>query len=140
MGTFNVTIEVAAGPDGPFESMEAMVDTGATFTVAPASILHRLGVEPTRRIRFISPTAAAWNATRVQSWSGSTRNRPLRSPCLARAMGTVLGSVTLATLGLGVDPERQRLIPAPAYLPGIGWSPTGARGSLSWAPSTSPSK
>ena len=52
MGTFNVTIEVAAGADGPFESMEAMVDTGATFTVAPASILHRLGVEPTRRIRF----------------------------------------------------------------------------------------
>ncbi|MYB41244.1 MAG: hypothetical protein F4X76_03445 [Chloroflexi bacterium] len=124
MGTFNVTVEVAAGPDGPFESMEAMVDTGATFTVAPASTLHRLGVEPTRRIRF-----ALADGSRVERDAGwmVIRVGGIESPSPVvfgeDDGGLVLGSVTLTTLGLHADLVRQQLVPALACLPGIVLAP-----------------
>ena len=120
MGTFNVTVEVAAGPDGPFESMEAMVDTGATFTVAPASILHRLGVEPTRRIRFTLADGsrmerdAGWVVIRVDGLESP-------SPVVFGDEGVLplLDAVTLEVLLLGVDPVIQLLVPVVASLVGI---------------------
>ena len=43
MGTFNVQLEIG-DPDGQrFETVEAMVDSGATFTFIPRSLLERLG-------------------------------------------------------------------------------------------------
>ena len=46
MGTFVVQIEVG-GIDGErFEVVEALVDTGATTTVIPGSILGSLGIVP----------------------------------------------------------------------------------------------
>ena len=120
MGTFNVTIEVAAGADGPFESMEAMVDTGATFTVAPASILHRLGVEPTRRIRF-----ALADGSRVERDAGWVviRVDGIESPSPVvfgdEEVLPLLGAVTLEVLLLGVDPVNQQLVPVDAFLVGI---------------------
>ena len=32
--------------------MEALVDTGSTFTAAPRELLERLGIRPARRQRF----------------------------------------------------------------------------------------
>src|SRR3990172_1966088 len=54
MGTFRVPVEIAniAG-GGPFERVEALVDTGATYTLLPEEILHRLGVEPRGKRRFL---------------------------------------------------------------------------------------
>ena len=47
-------ISISSGgrdPEGEgFESVEVLVDTGATFTVIPGSILRRLGVTPQRTI------------------------------------------------------------------------------------------
>jgi predicted aspartyl protease len=52
MGTFRVRIEVA-GPDrGRFESIEAPVDTGATYTVLPSRLLEDLRVVPHRDATF----------------------------------------------------------------------------------------
>ncbi len=39
MGTFQHTIELGAGPTGPFETIDALVDTGATYTTVPAVVL-----------------------------------------------------------------------------------------------------
>ena len=112
MGTFTVTIEVAAGPDGPFEPIDAMVDTGATFTVAPASVLQRLGVEVTRRVGFVLADGtrierdAGWMVVRLD---GQEEPSPVvfgeeEAPAL-------LGAVTLEVLLLGVDPVNERLVP-----------------------------
>ncbi len=120
MGTFNVTIEVAAGTDGPFEPVEAMVDTGATFTVAPASILHRLGVEVTRHVGFVLADGtrierdAGWMVVRVDGQESP-------SPVVFGEEGApaLLGAVTLEVLLLGVDPVNQRLVPVDALMLGL---------------------
>ena len=128
MGTFNVTVEVAAGHEGPFETLDAVVDTGATFTRVPSSILQRLGVEPAQRREFITP-----DGNRVERGVGSVVVRIDEEASTTLAVfgesdgNTLLGSVTLATLGLGVDPARQRLVPALAYLPGILLAPDTER-------------
>ena len=44
MGTFSVTIQVEDLQGEQFESVEALVDTGASDTVVPRPILERLGV------------------------------------------------------------------------------------------------
>ena len=128
MGTFHQPIELAAGLEGPFETLDAVVDTGATFTRVPSSILQRLGVEPAQRREFITP-----DGNRVERGVGSVVVRIDEEAATTLAVfgesdgKTVLGSVTLTTLGLGVDPERQRLIPMPAYLPGIVLAPESER-------------
>ncbi len=45
MGTFHYTIEIGT-PDGSiYKNVDALVDTGASYTVVPA-LLRRLGVDP----------------------------------------------------------------------------------------------
>ena len=48
MGTFSVEMMVGNPDSAARETVEALVDTGATFSVMPASLLHRLGIEATR--------------------------------------------------------------------------------------------
>ncbi len=52
MGTFTVTIEVGDPGASNFESIEALVDTGATNTVLPKALLARLGVTPHAKGNF----------------------------------------------------------------------------------------
>ena len=46
MKTSHHRIELAADPAGPFESLDALVDSGATYTLIPRPMLTRLGVAP----------------------------------------------------------------------------------------------
>ena len=46
MGTFTVPTEVGVPEGNRFERVDAMVDTGAFYTVLPSSSLHRLRGEP----------------------------------------------------------------------------------------------
>lgn len=127
MGTFNVTVEVAAGPGRPFEAFDARVDSDATFTRLPSAILRRLGIEPKERREFLTP-----DGTRVERDVGWLTVRIGEEESTTPTVfgeddgGAVLGSVTLTTLGLQADPAHQRLIPAPAYLPRIVLAPGAA--------------
>ena len=71
-GAFRAAIGLATEPDGPSEALTALVDTGATYTLVPAPILRRLGVEPIGRQTFHSPTAAASSGRSDGCWYGST--------------------------------------------------------------------
>ena len=52
MGTFFTPVEIA-GTDGErFETVDALVDTGSTYTTLPASTLTALGVSPFDRHEF----------------------------------------------------------------------------------------
>lgn len=53
MGTFEHTLEVEPAGGGSYISVEALVDTGATFSRLPADLVERLGYAPTRRERFV---------------------------------------------------------------------------------------
>ena len=43
MGTFRASIEVGDSDGEKYETIEAMVDTGSTYTWVPSDVLARLG-------------------------------------------------------------------------------------------------
>ena len=120
MGTFRYRIEIAVTPEGPFEALDALVDTGATYTMAPRSLLERLHVVPVERRTFImadgSPTERDVGVAFVRL---DGRIRPSTVVVGQEAATPLLGAVTLEELGLGVDPVRKTLMPVPGYLVGM---------------------
>ena len=52
MGTFRVEVMLGNPYSAARETVAALVDTGSTFSVMPASLLRRLGIEPTRTRRL----------------------------------------------------------------------------------------
>ena len=112
MGVFIYPVEIGATPDGPFERMEAYVDSGAFYTQAPASVLRRLGVVPTERAMF-----ATADGRHIESEMGNIRiridGRENRTICIFAEEGTppLLGAYALEGFLLGVDPVNKRLVP-----------------------------
>ncbi|MXW34969.1 MAG: hypothetical protein F4Z60_05140 [Chloroflexi bacterium] len=122
MGTLNVTIEVAAGPDSPGERIRTLAGTGQMYSSVPAAILRRLGVEPTGRRTFVYPDGErverdiGWPVVRVED---AERAHPSLVVFGDDDSEPLLGTLTLTMCGLEVDPERDELVPLTAYLPGI---------------------
>lgn len=46
MGSFRVQIEIGDPAGSRFDRLEALVDTGATYTWVPRDFLERLGIPP----------------------------------------------------------------------------------------------
>ena len=126
MGTFHESIDLVAGPDGASVTLEALVDTGATYTLAPASVLRRLGVEPIGRQTF-----HVADGSRVEREIGEVSIRlgaGWRTTVVVfgdEGADALIGAVTLEEFGLGVDPVGRRLVPVDGYL--VGLRPGGAR-------------
>ena len=117
MGTFYWPMEVS-GPDGSrWETVEALVDTGASHTVLPSSLLRRLGVVPHRTVlRRIA------DGSRIAREIGETKLRVngLEATRIV-AFGDddlppLLGADTLQGILLAVDPVEERLVPTDALL------------------------
>ena len=117
MGTFTVTIEVGDAQGQRFEQVDALVDTGATLTTVPASLLASLGVTSSRRGKF-----RLANGQSVEMGMGETRVRvdglETSTWILFGEEGApiLLGALTLEELLLGVDPFNRRLIPVEGLL------------------------
>jgi clan AA aspartic protease len=117
MGAVHYAIEVGDLAGERFEPMEAMIDTGATYTWVPRDVLHRLGITPEERRPFVLADGrevdydVAWVRIRLDG-----RTQP--SLCIFGEPGTepLLGVFTLEAFGLGVDPINRRLVPMRAYL------------------------
>ena len=117
MSVFRHTIEVGDLTGSRFQSMDAIVDTGATFTVVPANILSELGVVPNRRVRF-----RLADGSRLDRDVGETMVRVLDYQAIRLvAFGSndapaLLGADTLEGLLLTVDPVRERLVPTDGWM------------------------
>ncbi len=119
MGTFHQRIELAAGPSGPFESLDALVDSGATYTLVPRAVLTRLGVAPVDVQTFVIADGSRLErelGEAVVRINGRTRTTVV-------VFGddeaeSLLGAVTLEEFGLGIDPVGRQLVPVPGYLVG----------------------
>lgn len=124
MSSFTVPIAVAASPEGPFETLQAVVDTGAFYTWAPRSELERLGVRPIDRQRF-----GLADGRVIERDIGEVLvridGRVRHTTCVFGDEGTVplLGAFTLEGFGLAVDPVNKRLLPIPT-LPMLGFLPS----------------
>jgi predicted aspartyl protease len=114
MGTFFHPITVI-GPEGE-ETVEALVDTGASFTTMPASLLRRLGVTPYRkaRLRLANGEVAEWDLGRAQMRINGTEEDSI---CIFGSEDSppVIGAHTLQAMLLGVDPVEHRLVPQEGF-------------------------
>jgi clan AA aspartic protease len=114
VGTFSVEIEVGNQSREEFVAVEALVDTGAIYTMLPEDLLERLGVK-----RLESDIFQMADDSLVEYWIGTTtvriQGRALPVPVVfARPDNTPLvGATTIEILRLIVDPIEERLIPAP---------------------------
>ncbi len=117
MGQFKVLLTLFPRDGGTPRSVEALVDTGAGYSVVPRSILEGLGCRPLRTQRVILGDG------RTEEWSVSQvdvecEGRRASTPVLmGPPVGPILlGATTLEELGLGIDPLNRRLVPVDLYL------------------------
>ncbi len=114
VGTFSVQLEVGNPSSEEFVAVEAMVDTGAIYTMLPEDVLEQLGVA-----RLESDIFELADNSLVEYAIGSAtvriQGRALPVPVVfARPENTpLLGATTLEIFRLMADPVNQQLIPAP---------------------------
>ena len=117
MSIFRYPLEVGS-PDGSrFETIDALVDTGATFTVVPSRILLSLGVEPTERVSFRIADGTT-NEYAIGEAQVRLEGKTFSTIVVFgdEQMPIVLGVYTLERALLAVDPVGQRLIPTDALI------------------------
>ncbi len=111
MGAFTVQATVGNLDAAEQEQVEALVDTGSTFSALPASLLRRLGIAPTltRRLRLANGQVEEDQAgTACFAVNG-------RDGVAMVVFGLedvyLLGATTLESLLFVVDPVNKQLIP-----------------------------
>lgn len=118
MSTFRHAVEIGDSSGQRFERVEALIDTGATYSVFPASQLRSLGVTAVDRIRLMIGDGSS-----IEREVGEARVRlDGREATTMVVFGDaqlppVLGAYSLEGLRLMVDPFNQRLIPIQGFLP-----------------------
>ncbi len=94
------------------QEVELMVDTGALYSIVPASVLRALGIQPIHRLEF-----ELANGQPIERDAGEARffydGRKAVSPVVFGEEGgaAVLGVLTLESMGLEVDPVRKEIRP-----------------------------
>ncbi len=117
MGTFRVRIELGDTAGQHFEAIEALVDTGATYTSVPAPLLERLAVTPHTRDTFVLADGRRVERDIGRTWVRVDGRLELTLVVFADP-GTepLLGAYTLEGLRLAADPVSRRLVPVPGLL------------------------
>ncbi len=114
---FQVELEVGDPEGQRYETISAMVDSGATYTMLPTSFLRELGVEAIESRTFILDDDRRMQRGFGQTWI-RIDGRRIASPIVFgddNAM-PLLGAVTLEIFALGIDPVNGRLIPVDSFL------------------------
>ncbi|MEX1252976.1 MAG: aspartyl protease family protein [Dehalococcoidia bacterium] len=118
MGTFFHPITLI-GPSGERETLDALVDTGSTFTSIPRDVLAKLGVEPRREVRLRLADGRSHlrqlgrvlvQLDGVEELTFVIFGEPDSPPAI--------GAVTLEVSQLGVDPSAKRLVPVEGWQAG----------------------
>lgn len=117
MGTFPHPITLTGQAGTGSQALEALVDTGATFTAIPAPILEGLGVARQRRarLRLANGDLVEWDLGEVIAQIDGVRSTIL---CIFGEAGTppLIGAHTLEAFLLVVDPIQRRLVPQEGLL------------------------
>ena len=117
MGTFRVAIEIGDAAGESWETVEALVDMGATYTTVPAALLWRLGVTPHVRDTFVLADGRRVEHDIGQSWI-RVGGRAVATLLVFAAPEAppLLGAYALEGLRLAPDPSGRRLVPVPGLL------------------------
>ena len=115
MGTFSYPLEVISADGARSTTVDALVNTGSTFTCLPASLLRELGIAPNRRIQSELPDGSI-----VSDDVGEAHvrvagiERPTIVTFADENAPPVIGNYPLTGALLVVDPVQQRLAPTHA--------------------------
>ncbi len=109
MGTFRITVEIGGQSGQRFQELEALVDTGATFTKVPRSILEALDIPAVRTYTALLadgrrvPIEQGWAIIRLEGQQFPT-------PVAFGEEGepTLLGAMALEHALLAVGPARTK--------------------------------
>ncbi len=122
MGTFFAAVQVSNRDDSEhLEEVEALVDTGSSDSVFPASLLERLNIQPRGPRTVILADGSETEYQRGFAWL-SIHDREGACPVLFGPEGdenSLIGATTLQILMLTVDPVAEELRPARALR--MGW-------------------
>ena len=110
--TFRVTIEIGDPQGQRWQAVEALVDTGASYTRVPASMLANLSVRPQFRREFVTADNRVIErdmAVTMARWDGQAL------PTLVMfgedgSLAPAAGAYTLEGFGLAPDPVNRRLV------------------------------
>ncbi|MDE2785085.1 MAG: hypothetical protein OXL37_00325 [Chloroflexota bacterium] len=115
MGTFTYPIEAISADGSRSEKVDALVNTGSTFTCLPASLLHELGIVPCRRIQSELPDGSIVDDEVGEAYVRVAGiERPTIVTFADENRPPVIGKYTLTGALLVVDPVRQKLAPTHA--------------------------
>ena len=115
MGTFRVRVEIGDQNGQGFRELETLVNTGATFTRVPRSILEALDIADARA--YTARLADGRRVPREQGWATiRLKGQEFPTPVTFGEEGepALLGTIVLEQAFLAVDPHEQRLMPADA--------------------------
>ncbi|MBI2888181.1 MAG: retroviral-like aspartic protease family protein [Chloroflexi bacterium] len=117
VGVFNVPITVANPQTGAAVTVDALVDTGATLTVLPGSLLRQIGIQSIRQQVF---ELADGRTVQWPIGNAEVTVEGLSTPTLCvfgqEDVSATLGVVVLESVGLTIDPVHLRLVPTPGLL------------------------
>ncbi len=117
MGSFRVQVEIGDPAGNRFDTIEALVDTRATYTWVPRDLLERLGVRPEEEWPFVLADGRevsygiAWIRVRIDG-----RTQPTITIFGDPGSEALLGVFTLEGFRLAADPVNRRLMPVPGLL------------------------
>ena len=121
MGKFSTNVQVANPASPVYVEIEPIVDTGATYSMLPSSLLEQeLGLSPVEAMTFTlaggEKRAYGLGAVRFR-YEGRERITPM---IFGPEDIYLLGTVSLESLGLIADTTRHKLVPSQElYLVGI---------------------
>ena len=113
MGVTTLIVYVAnpATPDVT-EGLEFTVDSGAVFSVVPADVLRRLGIQPLKQETF-----RLANGAHIVRWKGGALFKFQEYVGFSDVIfgeegdAKLLGALSLEALGLSLDPIKRELRP-----------------------------
>ena len=120
MGHFYVPIQISHQSGTSFVGLQALVDTGSTYTWIPRDVLEGLRVVPAEQRPFVLADGrrvtfpVAWVMIRLEE-----RAQPTIVVFGEPGSQPILGAVTLEEHLLAVDPVTRRLVPVPGLLMAI---------------------
>jgi predicted aspartyl protease len=102
--------------EGDSRTVEALVDTGSSFSTVPSPVLEELGIVPHRvvRLRLANGEVSERRIGRVMVQLDGIQEETL---CVFGSPDDLptIGAHTLEALLLGVDPHGQRLVPVEGW-------------------------
>src|SRR3989304_1169731 len=112
MGTFRAAIEIGAPQGERYEALDALVDTGSSYTWAPRDLLAKLGGVPQSPMEFLTAAGGVIERDVAQTWARIDGHVLITIVVFGDEGSTpLLGAYTLEGFGLAPDPLSRRLVP-----------------------------